>query len=100
MDAFTVLKVQIIGVLNTKTDWFLHQTNTSNSLENILTEIFEGNNPCFPFATLLELTGLKGRDNVRGNEFNTNVHDLMRSITLQSHDLKQINEFFFKCILH
>ena len=71
MDVSTVLKVQIVGIANTKTAWFLHQTSTSNSLEDILSEIFEGKNPCVTFTTILELAGLKDRVGAEGDEFNT-----------------------------
>jgi len=57
MDAPTVLKVQIYGVANTNSGRFLHQTKANQSLENILKDIFSGNNPCITAGKILELTG-------------------------------------------
>ena len=53
--------------------WFLHQTKSNNSLQDSLTEIFSGNNPC-----ITELT----RNEVSPSDFecNTDVVHIMDSV--------------------
>lgn len=53
----TILKIRIVGVDGTCTNWFFHPTATTVTLENIIQDIFRGRSECVSESKKKELCG-------------------------------------------